>query len=146
MNDSHPLQFTTNSLMANLLDSPGQPPAVRFTSAMAIQPRSARFWSNHLVAESLNFGVAVSSITQNYRDGDIAAWSLAAVGAKAVPALRKLLDDPNPAVQKRAALALGMIGPDAEPAIPALLKILQDPDSPVYLAVLEALGGHGPNA
>jgi hypothetical protein len=43
-------------------------------------------------------------------DGEIAAWSLAAIGADSVPPLMELLADPNPRLKKRAAEALGLGG------------------------------------
>ena len=59
-------------------------------------------------------------------DGEIAAWSLAAIGADSVPALMEMLSNSNPQIRCRAAMALGMIGKAAEPAVPALVKVLDD--------------------
>jgi HEAT repeat protein len=54
-----------------------------------------------------------------------AASALGQIGSAAVPALVKALADPK--VGRQAALALGRIGPAAEPAVPALVKALADP-------------------
>ena len=76
-------------------------------------------------------------------DGEIAAWSLAAIGADAVPSLMELLDDPNPRFKKRAAEALGMVGATADPAVPTLVKLLGDSDFSVRQRVADALGEIG---
>ncbi len=59
-------------------------------------------------------------------DGEIAAWSLAAIGADSVPPLMAMLTNSNPQIRSRAAMALGMMGKAAEPAVPALVKVLDD--------------------
>jgi hypothetical protein len=61
-------------------------------------------------------------------DGEIAAWSLAAIGADSVPPLMEMLTNSNPQIRCRAAMALGMIGKEAEPAVPALVAMLHDPN------------------
>jgi HEAT repeat protein len=62
-------------------------------------------------------------------DGEIAAWSLAAIGADSVPPLMEMLTNPIPRLRCRAAVALGLIGAAAEPSVPALVRILDDTDS-----------------
>ena len=59
-------------------------------------------------------------------DGEIAAWSLAAIGADSVPPLMEMLTNSDPRIRCRAAIALGMIGKAADPAVPALVKALDD--------------------
>jgi|GEM_PF-3395183 len=76
-------------------------------------------------------------------DGEIAAWSLAAIGADAIPSLMELLDDPSPHLKQRAAEALGLAGSAAEPAVPTLVKLLGDSDFAVRQRVADALGEIG---
>ena len=76
-------------------------------------------------------------------DGEIAAWSLAAIGADAVSSLMELLEDPSPRLRQRAAEALGMVGAAAHPAVPALLKNLKGPDRDVRQRAADALGWIG---
>ena len=72
-------------------------------------------------------------ITQPFlSDGEIAAWSLAAIGADSVPPLMEMLTNSNPQIRCRAATALGMMGKPAEPAVAALLKVLDDRDPYAY--------------
>jgi HEAT repeat protein len=59
-------------------------------------------------------------------DGEIAAWSLAAIGADSVPPLMQMLTNSDPRLRCWAATALGMMGKAAEPAVPALVKELDD--------------------
>ena len=65
-------------------------------------------------------------------DGEIAAWSLAAIGADSVPPLMEMLTNTNPQIRCRAATALGMMGKSAEPAVAALVKVLDDRDPYAY--------------
>src|SRR5262249_17893148 len=53
--------------------------------------------------------------------------------------------DPEPAVRRAAAEALGLIGPHALAAVPALLRALEGPDADRYV-VSEALARVGPGA
>jgi HEAT repeat protein len=73
-------------------------------------------------------------------DGEIAAWSLAAIGGEGVRPLMELLDDPNLRLRLRAVEALGMVGGAAEPAVPALVKMLNDPDLDLRSRAANALG------
>jgi HEAT repeat protein len=73
-------------------------------------------------------------------DGEIAAWSLAAIGADSVPPLMKMLTNSAPQLRYRAAVALGMIGKSAEPAVLTLVKMLDDPDAKTRHEAAEALG------
>jgi hypothetical protein len=76
-------------------------------------------------------------------DGEIAAWSLAAIGADAVPSLMELLNSSSAHLRLRAMEALGMVGVAAEPAIPMLLKNLQDSDLEIRQRAADALGWIG---
>jgi hypothetical protein len=73
-------------------------------------------------------------------DGEIAAWSLAAIGADSVPPLMEMLTNSDPQLRYRATVALGMMGEPAEPAVPVLLKMLADPDVKTRQEAAEALG------
>jgi len=71
-----------------------------------------------------------------------AALALGAIGPdakEAVPALTKLLQDPEWTVRRHAALALGEIGPAAQESMPALSKLKQDHQSLVRKAAEEAI-------
>lgn len=76
-------------------------------------------------------------------DAEIAAWSLAAVGADSVPPLITMLTNANPQIRCRAAMALGMVGRPAEPAVAALVIALHDPDRNTRRAAADALGWIG---
>ena len=76
-------------------------------------------------------------------DGEIAAWSLAAIGANAVPSLMELLNDPSPHLKQRAVEALGLVGAAAEPAVPAIIKNLEGADFEVRQRAADALGWIG---
>lgn len=76
-------------------------------------------------------------------DAEIAAWSLAAVGADSVPLLITMLTNANPQIRCRAAMALGMVGRPAEPAVAALVTALYDPDRNTRRAAADALGWIG---
>jgi hypothetical protein len=73
-------------------------------------------------------------------DGEIAAWSLGAIGADSVPPLMEMLTNSNPQIRCRAAMALGMMGKPAEPAVPALAELLHDPDRNTRREAADALG------
>jgi sugar lactone lactonase YvrE len=60
-----------------------------------------------------------------------------------VAELAKALSDENALIRKRAALALGKLGPGAAPAAPALRKALADSDPDVRTAAAAALRGIG---
>jgi hypothetical protein len=76
-------------------------------------------------------------------DGEIAAWSLAAIGAESVPPLMEMLTNSNPQIRCRAAMALGMMGKPAEPAVHALANMLHDPDRNTRRESADALGWIG---
>jgi HEAT repeat protein len=66
---------------------------------------------------------------------------------KAVPALAKALDDPDPSVAEWAARALGAAGPKARSAVPRLTRCLTNPPGEgVREAAVAALGRIGPGA
>src|SRR5262249_37396709 len=56
-----------------------------------------------------------------------------------IPGLIQALQDDNPTVRKRAAIALERLGPKAKEAIPALEKALKDSDEQVRAAAASAL-------
>jgi len=73
-------------------------------------------------------------------EGEIAAWSLAFIGAEGVPPLTGLLTNSSPQIRCRAAVALGLAGKSAEPALPALLNALHDSDRNTRRKAADALG------
>jgi HEAT repeat protein len=72
--------------------------------------------------------------------------ALANSGAAAVRPLSSALQDGNWFVRRRAAEALGAIGPKASAASPALAELLQDPQFEVRNAAEEALSKLGPTS
>ena len=64
----------------------------------------------------------------------------------ALPALVKALNDPDYYVRLFAAVALGMIGPEAKPAVPALRECFRDPRRHLQKEAAGALGQLGPAA
>jgi HEAT repeat protein len=73
-------------------------------------------------------------------DGEIAAWSLAAIGADSVPPLMEMLTNSNPQIRCRAAMAFGLMGKPAEPAVSTLIAMLHDPDRNTRREAADALG------
>lgn len=70
---------------------------------------------------------------------DVAAKSLASIGAAAVSLLKKLLTDEDPAVRWRAAMALGQLRRLAISAVPALRDATADVSPMVRMESIEAL-------
>ncbi|MDA0788515.1 MAG: HEAT repeat domain-containing protein [Proteobacteria bacterium] len=66
-------------------------------------------------------------------------YSLAAAGARAVPALHELLSDLDPWVQINTVFALGEIGAPAAVAIPEMVSLLASDESTVVRQTLDAL-------
>ena len=66
--------------------------------------------------------------------------------APAVPALVKVLADPDPNVRTAAEFALGKIGPGAKEAVPALVQLVKEPEKSSAHAAVYALGSIGPDA
>jgi HEAT repeat protein len=92
-------------------------------------------------------GAAVNDPRQEVQEAAVTA--LGKIGAPAVATLGAVVKDPNaaPALRRRAADALGVIGPDARSAVPALVAALQpgkgkrmDKDSDIRVEVATALG------
>ena len=105
----------------------------------------ARFavWASNISPDGIPvFGpkVGAKNAAPFLTDGEIAAWSLAAIGADSVPPLMKMLTNSAPQLRYRVAVALGMMGKPAEPAVPVLLKMLADPDFKTRSEAAEALG------
>ena len=72
------------------------------------------------------------------------AIALGRIGRTAVPGLIRTLQDEQSSVRTSAAIALGMMGAQAEQAIPQLVKLLNDPDREVRQASVLSLGAIGP--
>jgi HEAT repeat protein len=82
-------------------------------------------------------------------DRQAAARALSRFGSQAlpaVPALEKLLQDPDAGVRWNAARTLGKIGPQAAGALSSLIASLKDEDALVRENAAEALGDIGPPA
>jgi HEAT repeat protein len=118
----------------------GMAPGVRFWKDTKMVAKFADASATYLAPGQLPFRGTVSLIRAILVDGEIAAWSLAAIGADSVSPLMELLADPNPRLRCRAAVALGLIGRAAEPAVPALIKMLDDPDINTRWEATDALG------
>ncbi len=75
--------------------------------------------------------------------------ALPCIGAPIVPALRDLLDHPDPTQRLNAAYALGEIGPAARAAVPALIRAMgrrEDGQDEFLEYAVRALGRIGPEA
>ena len=83
---------------------------------------------------------------EQWTDQETAEVALGRIGAPAVPALIDTLQNPDPAVRRKAIEVLGRMGDDAAPAVPALTALLNDPDLGVRKAAARTLGQIGPEA
>ena len=83
---------------------------------------------------------ALALLLDRLRAGDAATIALSELGPAAIPGLTEALADPNPAVRRRAARALRMVGPPARSAVPALADRLKDADADVRAEAVRALG------
>jgi HEAT repeat protein len=132
----------TNSSPSNT----GEAPPISFWKNDKYVPMFAAQSSTYLTHGSpvipvSAFYTGVGFIRQPFLpDGEIAAWSLAAIGADSVPPLMEMLTNSNPQIRCRAAMALGMMGKPAEPAVPALAELLRDPDRNTRREAADALG------
>ncbi len=81
-----------------------------------------------------------------WSEQEAAADALGRIGAAAVPALVKVLDDPDPAIREKAVGVLGRMGAEAAPAVPKLTLLLNDPHPAVRRATARTLGQIGPAA
>jgi HEAT repeat protein len=83
---------------------------------------------------------ALTLLLDRLRAGDSATIALAELGPASIPGLTEALSDPGPAVRRRAARVLRMLGPAARSAVPALLERLKDPEADVRVEAAAALG------
>lgn len=81
-----------------------------------------------------------------WTEQEVAADTLARIGADAVPALVQALKMPNAEARLRAVEVLGRMGADAKSAVPELVPLLDDPDLRVRKATARTLGRIGPEA
>src|ERR1019366_7196365 len=113
-------------------------------SSSYVAPGDGPFFDDGTATRNTNhvfFGDRLMRDTKPFLvDGEIAAWSLAAIGADAVPSLMELLNDPSPHLRQRAVEALGLVGAAAEPAVPAIIKNLEGSDFEVRQRAADALG------
>jgi len=77
---------------------------------------------------------------------DAVFLTLASVGREAIEPLMQLLHQPDEGRRRRAAMALGRIGPPAADAVPELRRALQDSVPDVRFWAAKALGEIGPDA
>src|SRR5262245_7620930 len=75
-----------------------------------------------------------------------AVQALRSLGPTAVPDLIKALEDDDWQVRNQAAVALGVIGPEAKAAVPALITVLQAEDKYLRSNGVTALGKLGQEA
>jgi HEAT repeat protein len=78
--------------------------------------------------------------------GPEAAWTLAAIGPRAVPALIDALGSDSGAARCLAARTLGQSGPAAKDAVPALGRLVKKEGALKGASAVEALGAIGPAA
>lgn len=78
--------------------------------------------------------------------GHEAAWTLGAIGPRAVPALIDALGSDSGAARHLAASTLGQFGPASKDAVPALGRLLQKEGARKGESAVEALGEIGPAA
>lgn len=70
----------------------------------------------------------------------MAAYGLVAAGKAALPGLRPLLNDADPALAVRVLDVLGDIGPPAAPVLPELVGMMRHDDANVRRYAVEAVG------
>ena len=69
--------------------------------------------------------------------------ALTRIGQPSVPALVKLLDEPNPQLRVEAVIALARIGPEASSATPRLIALVEhDPDEGVRKNAVRGTGAN----
>lgn len=64
---------------------------------------------------------------------------LGAIASGTTPAVARLLSDPDPAIRRAAAAALGAFGPAAKEALPALERLIEDDDETVAAVARDAV-------
>jgi HEAT repeat protein len=97
-------------------------------------------------AESESGTVAVNAQTvavEIQGSQDAASDALGRIGAAAVPALVKALEDPNPGVKIEACRALAYMGSQGKEAVGALTRVLTDREENVRQEAARALGRIG---
>jgi hypothetical protein len=124
----------------------GEAPGVEFWKDTASVAEFANTSATYPWSGPHAFGGTVALTREILVDGEIGAWSLAAIGAEGVPPLMELLTNPSPRLRCRAAVALGLTGGAAEPAVPALIKRMDDPDINTRWEAADALGCIGRRA
>ena len=85
-------------------------------------------------------------MSQNPRESEAAAQKVKQLGARALPLVRDILEDPqsDAPLQRAAIRAAGLIGPQAAPVVPLVADFLSDPEFTEEAAV--ALSFMGPAA
>ncbi len=104
-----------------------------------VKSLEGRLYQLTLARQSIRDGADAKYIAESYRIADIEG-EYQFVLYHVVPALSRLLADPDDWVRAAAADALRRLGPDAKATVPALLETLaRDGDGPPYYA-LKAMG------
>jgi len=83
---------------------------------------------------------ALARLLDRFRHGDAATVALVEMGPASIPGVAEALQDPSPAVRRRAAKALRWMGPSARSAVPLLIERLKDPDAGARAEAVLALG------
>jgi len=85
-------------------------------------------------------------VPRPFRTPPSSVFALGQIGLAAVPALKEILRDPDPATRLGAAMAIGFIGADARPHAASLFPLLTDPNAEVRHNTALALGLIGTEA
>ncbi len=85
-------------------------------------------------------------VPRPFRTPPSSVFALGQIGLPAVPALKEILSDPDPATRLGAAMAIGFIGADARPHAASLFPLLSDPNAEVRHNTALALGLIGTEA
>lgn len=109
----------------------------------ALQP--IRNEASDASTETRELAVTVRPFSE-WTEQEVAADTLARIGANAVPTLVEALRLPDTAARLRAVEVLGRMGADAKTAVPDLVPLLDDPDLRVRKATARTLGRIGPDA
>jgi HEAT repeat protein len=82
-------------------------------------------------------------VPRAFRTPPSSSFALGQIGEPAIPALTKVLNDPQPAVRLAALLAFNFMGKHACGAVPELSRLLRDPESEVRNVAAITLAGAG---
>lgn len=136
----------TRRLCVEILLRRGADAAVPILKAELADPDGERLWAARHLA-SLGGEPADAALAYFVNDfksgGRTAAAELRAIGSRAVPSLKPLLDGRDDALRLRVVALLGDIGPAAADATTSLIDVLRDRDPALREAAARALGKVG---